>query len=261
MNYAEVLARSTNSEDALTERVFGLLRYLPATEVVSRLMAYARWKLGPPAGTFDDVRSMSVHFWPRSKGHGIPDVLLLFESAGRGWAVIVECKYGAGKSQWGEALAEEEALVTAEGEERADQLARYWRALRSGALEACPESALVPEASTAVLYLTDDLAPPADEIRESAHAAPTMRLGWLSWGDVLRIALECCAVESIGPSAAVAHDLAEYLAQLGVVSFSGFSRECLLERLRPHEGRFPVQPLWGSAVFGEPPNPNVTWHF
>jgi hypothetical protein len=211
------------AEDLLTSTVFGLLRYLPFEVGVLRVLssampvamlngalhvehdddAAARW-LG-----LTSVSSCQLSFWPSFGPHGEPDLLVtLFDRAGRPThLLVIEAKLYSPKS--GEAGDDDAGL--AQDVPDPDQLVKYWQGLRGSRLA----DADVPRT---LLYLTSHPAAPSEELAATLARAPSMRLGWLSWRDVWRVAANVAR----GPDRPLAAtDLARLLAHRGFSYFDG----------------------------------------
>jgi hypothetical protein len=235
------IRRKLGDEDRLTSLAFGLLSYLPiAVGLVPLLKAAKRIRaqqaditVRPDTEWFDTlgVTSVSTEFWPRFDRYGEPDILLEVHDKSRlRHLVVIEVKLDSPKS--GRAHPDDE--LPKEDAVDPDQIVKYWRGLlaRAGAYAQQPLSTLI--------YLTSHRTPPRREMGDSLRRADNMRLGWLSWNDVWRIAKSAAAVHR------PANDLRRLLEKLGFRSFEGFALEPPLDR--PRSG-FWVKPRW----FDHPP--------
>lgn len=158
------------TEDLLTAALFDALEATTDSTVLGRLLGLAETisggRLELPAWKFYKIK-----LWSQTPA-GEPDVVLdLLQGARPVARVVVEVKFGAGKSGEGE-LEEEPG--------RGDQLARY-------AVAVAKEGA----APVFVIYLTEHACLPNEELevslREIARSpqAPKIKgLAWLSWRDV-----------------------------------------------------------------------------
>ncbi len=191
------LGSCERSEDLLTSTAFGLLRYLPHDYGVIALLRQTRHaylegeKLVVES---DDARNeqwlgiqtavrCEFEFWPWWGPHGQPDLLLsLFDESDRlVHLAAVEVKLDAHK---GGSAGENDSEPV--GDERdADQLAKYWQGL----------NAIFPAVERdrkTVVYLTSHVIPPVDELAGSLGCESDMRLGLLSWRQLLRVMERLC---------------------------------------------------------------------
>lgn len=213
-------------EDVLTSNVFGLLRYLPSSTALLPWILRARpvgeappLQLAPP---LDPV----FWFWPML-GTGEVDVLLSAPTDDGGVDLVaIECKYESGKS--GRAA---DATPQADGASvdlgALDQLAKYSRGLAGGRYPRKVELGR-PVRRRILVYLTDEVVPPEDELRESLGAmdSPDQRKAvyWLSW-DRLHQVLKDLDQGKLAPHERhVVSDLLRLLDRKGMRCFSGFER-------------------------------------
>jgi hypothetical protein len=222
------------TEDPLTSTVWGLLELLP-TRVLGDWLRTARpWgAMREPLELSPDA-AVELRFWPRTRRHGEPDLLLLATADGRVDAVVIEAKYGAGKSQWhGPEALEEEAM-----DPKHDQLVRYWSALFAADFVGV-DAARLRGARRTVVFLTADPSPPRAELDESVRLHPSIRLAWLAWADLDGVLAR--AAPQGRAERRVVEALRALLAHLGLTSFAGFRQPAMaapvddarLWRLRP----------------------------
>ncbi len=203
-------------EDLLTSTVFGLLRYLPPEDGLLPLLRRARF-VTIEGGAVSVVESRdwlgdrpllprAPEFWPRWGRYGEPDLLLVLQDehdvAAR--AILIEAKLYSPKS--GSAGEDDSSVANPEVPDP-DQLVRYWQGL----------STRYAGVERTIIYLTSHGVPPAAELVESLRREPSMRLAWLSWRDIWRIA------DQAAKNSLAAQDLATLLRHKGLYSFSGFS--------------------------------------
>jgi hypothetical protein len=204
------------SEDQLTSTVVGYLELLADGVFLGWLRNALPISEHAPLD-FSESASLKTVLWPRTKGHGEPDMLVLIDDENKQHALIVEAKYGAGKSQWQSCLEHE----LGEKSSYYDQLARYDHALSTGDFLDVPIAA--PRENHSVVYLTSDAAPPLDELRESLRHGPGCRLYWLSW-HALAEQLQGVAT-SDATQIKVAASLSRLLGILGFGAFTGFGEK------------------------------------
>lgn len=207
-------------EDHLTLVVFSLFSYLRPDNGILAWVRRAR-PFSPGAGSLEfgaDVR-VSLELWPGTSDHGIPDIVMVCRSAGKTQAFVIEAKYGAGKSQWGEDSAEQQKA----NEDNRDQLARYWNAMRKDAFSWVADWPRgLPAQSQSVVYLTPDFLMPRAELLASQQKAPEMRLYWLSWRDAWSVVEEYA--EPNETEGLVLRDLKNLFERLDMAEFRRFSQ-------------------------------------
>lgn len=230
MIQAELHRKFTSNEDQFVSTVLGLLSYLVPAHGVLRLISRARplgrEGLGRLAAEMDIPTNADVQvlYWPRTRHHGVPDALVVVRSGGTiVRLVVIEAKLGSGKSQWSEDSDDDDsndAALEPSAAELADQLARYWQALKGGAFEGIER---LPAEQCAVIYLTHHALMPIDDLRETCSRAADVRLAWLSWHDVWRMATELASAVDLGRTErAITSDLCAFLAYRGFAAFHGF---------------------------------------
>lgn len=200
------------SEDQLTSTVWGLLELLPSHVTLDWIACARPWGAMSESLRFDPHARTELFYWPPTRAHGEPDLLLLVEDGERVDAVLVEAKHGAGKSQW-DALEEELAP------RKHDQLVRYWSALREQDFAGI-DRARLGRARCTVVYLTPHVGPPRAELDESVHIDPSIRLAWLSWRDLHSVLAAANPSERTEERAIGA--LRALLSHLGLSTFAGF---------------------------------------
>jgi hypothetical protein len=226
------------SENLLTSTAFGLLRYLPHDRgVIALLQRTRRASLlegGQLAVEADDARNehwlglnnavrCEFQFWPSLGKYGQPDLVLsLFDEHDICVCLAaVEVKFDSIKGSSGKKHGRE---IVADGPDD-DQLAKYWQGIASSRPEVAWDR-------KAVIYLTSQVVPPTDELAGTLGRNSEMRLGWLSWREVSRIAESLC---KSCPGLLPAADLARLLEYHGFQDFKGFHGEPFA---RPRPGRF-----------------------
>jgi hypothetical protein len=247
------------AEDLLTSSVFQLLRYLPPEQGLLPLLLAAR-TVRQPWVAFGAVDAVDVELWPSFGSAGQPDVLLhLFSERRQTHAILIEAKLYAGKSgrsapddSGGNGnthehdLADHGPAVSAvthrELVHERDQLVKYWQELQ--------RRYIASEIATAIVYLTAHLTPPLADLDESFALDGTMKLGWLSWYDICRIAAD---ISHRSPKDLPAKDLAELLHHRGFGTFRGF-RDGLRPAL-PASPRFFWTALWFACASDWRPSP------
>lgn len=241
------------AEDVLTSTVFGLLRYLPLDAWLAPLLARVRtgpeFAVDPGWLNVTDVSRCDMRLWQRRSPFGEPDVMMrLFDAQGRlRHLLIIEVKLyspKSGSADWAEP-ADAEQNEGDEGSEiegiDQDQLARYWlyanNELDRLRTSHPTDNAEAPTAS--LVYLTAHVTAPAEEMEVSEAAAVRLqaadqpiRLAWLSWFDVWRVAYE---ISKRGQGPLAAHDIERLLTHKGFRQFVGF------------EGAEAPQPAWFRA--------------
>ena len=206
------------AEDLLTSTVFGLLRYIDWACGVGAIVQRARVASlcggaailrSDPGWLGVEAVSGRVMLWPPAGPFGQPDVFVtLLDRHGAATAeVIFEVKLFSGKSSV--AGADVDVATTRPADVDPDQLVRYWQWLAS-------RSKASTSVIKALVYLTAHAIPPLDDLSESLHRAPAMRLAWLSWRDVWMVAQAC-------RDSLPAEDLTRLLAHRGLSWFDGFA--------------------------------------
>lgn len=188
------------TEDVLTAALFDALVETSESKILRHLLAQAeklsRGRLELPAW-----EHFTIQLWKQTDA-GEPDVLIeLLQGAHPVARVVVEVKFGAGKSGEGE-LEDEPG--------RGDQLARY-----------AVEEAKAGPAPVFVVYLTEHACMPSEEleisqrvIAESSQAERIKGLAWLSWRDVE-------GVLSAGPPGSPLGRVAQVLQRVDMFRFGG----------------------------------------
>jgi hypothetical protein len=216
------------SEDLLTSTAFGLLRYLPHDRGIIAFLRQTRrvrlLKGDELVVDAEDARNdqwLGMHaavrcelkFWPWLGQYGQPDLLLRLLN-GCGECVhlaVVEVKLDANKS----GSAEQNDGECTGDQRDDDQLVKYAQGI----------DARYPEVASdrkTVIYLTSHVIPPVDELAATIRRKPEMRLGWVSWRQLSRVAesLRESSKESLP-----AEDLARLLAYHGFQDFRGMRSE------------------------------------
>ncbi|MFH1941896.1 MAG: hypothetical protein ABIL68_07300 [bacterium] len=104
-----------NSEDILTSNVFGLIKYLPASEGMFQILKEAKDYSTDRNSFLNNVKAQGIDlseyddvdylFWESSPKFGEPDLILIFKSrkeALKDLMLCIEIKYLSGKSREGE---------------------------------------------------------------------------------------------------------------------------------------------------------------
>lgn len=207
----------TTTEDVLTSCVVGLLAESPREHGLLAWLERARpyAALAAPL-RFGPDATFQVVYWPQTTEHGEPDVLVEVLDGRRTHAILIEAKYGAPKSDW---------VDLEDGDQRRDQLARYWSALRRGDL-ACMGVERLGRCEQTVIYVTAHGSPPMSELSGSIEAArdPSLRLAWLSWRDAWSVA---AAGMHAGRAAFAGRSLCALLEHLGLTQFRGVADRIL----------------------------------
>lgn len=222
-------------EDLLTSTAFGLLRYLPLDRGLGALLRRARVVSVAEDGIACEPvndwlrleRPMRLEFWPRFAHGKEPDLRLTFDATSSADAevVLIEVKLYSGKSSV--SGDDDDLEIVDDPDETApvfdsDQLVGYLQRQKAEMLSGGRAS---------IVYLTAHRVPPRDELQASLR--PGMRLAWLSWTDVWRVAQ--AAREEYLPAA----DLADLLRHKGLSEFCGFaSGDAEVAFGTPAEGRF-----------------------
>jgi hypothetical protein len=197
-------------EDLLTSSVFGLMKYVPLNSVLLPFLGLAYDPLS--SGSLREWLTEIVgvedwRFWPYLTSQGCnpcePDVdILLKRSDGSETWILIEAKYGSGKSSFAR-KADMPPM---------DQLAREFDNLRVMAEER-------NVSQYAVIYLTADYVCPKEAIEESSreykskrHSCP--RLYWLSW----RLLFDILEEQNLMKSPII-QDLREIILRLDLTMF------------------------------------------
>lgn len=204
-------------EDALTASLSDLLTDLGECAVIRDLLGDARMvkadgsvdrQANPEIPMFDGFQAS---LWPSWKT-GEPDLYLELKWGARTVAgVVVEAKYGAGKS--GTDLPDDPTLL--------DQLGRYAMGL---------DHLLPADASRLVVYLTASPIPPVDELAASVSAIgsktqmdPTRVLSWIAWQSIdARLRSLCGRLQANSIEARRIGRVCALLATAGLRTFSGW---------------------------------------
>lgn len=208
-----------NAEDILTSNVFGLLRYLPAEQVLLPFLSQARaldrsyplaWLCDRSTGI--DLSPKDYDFWPFWNEPGSiyacePDLVIrLRAGVGRKAIILIECKYRSGKSP----------VPSEIGVPPKDQLAREWDNLIRVAKR--------EEAEPFLIYLTRNTEKPESEIQESIRHYRQERgsdqhpvMLWLTWQTLDQVLCR-------SPTDSVVLDLLAMLNRMRLVFFHGVRR-------------------------------------
>lgn len=182
--HGKLTPKQENMEDILTSNVFGTLQYVPPEIGLFPFLAHAKTLQGehPLKHLTGGAECVEYHFWPRWR-HCQPDVELAIHSGdGRSYLVGIEAKYWSGKSSTAvqiEGQTEEGRL-----QECKDQLIREWNDLVM--------EALARKCTPVLVYLTEHVSIPTEEIQESIHefeqksplGARRPVICWLSWREL-----------------------------------------------------------------------------
>lgn len=215
-----VNGRTSIIEDHLTLVVFSLFSYLSPGKGILEWIRRAR-PFSPGVGPleFGADAQVSLELWPGTKEHGIPDIVMSCRAGEQTQALVIEAKYGAGKSQWGD---DPDARGVG-GDDNSDQLARYWHAMRRDAFSWVADWPRgLPVESQNVIYLTPDFLPPREELHESQNKAADMRLYWLSWRDAWAVVEDYPAPNET--EKVILKNLKELFEGLGLAEFRRFSQ-------------------------------------
>lgn len=214
------VAAAQDDENYLTSAVFGHLRYIPPKDFWGRLLSLAHGLAErQPRNSLDDFirqtghgvseyESLKVHFWPKHRRRGEPDLLLSFEGPGlRPMTLVIEVKLWAGKGGGGE-----------------DQLVRYLQILDE--LEEFPGLDLPDDSLGALLYLTphESLTEVLESLKLSRNPSKDRaRIFRLQWQDFIRA---CDETLQTGEAQIdlILGDVREFLRRRGLEYFTGFRK-------------------------------------
>lgn len=205
------VAALDDKEDHLTSLVLGVLAWLPPSLGIAPLLRLAVDVERENLGWGRDVESFSVDLWPWWDLHAEiagaePDAVVEVVEAGARHLYVVESKWRSGKSGTGD----HDQLMR----QHANGLAEA--AMRHGVLRG-------------VLYVTTDLAFPADDLAAS-HAAVRAQVGlasavfgWVSWRDAVEILERAAAVVAATQPVLgrLAADAAAYMRRNGLGRYRG----------------------------------------
>jgi len=182
--HGKLTTKQENMEDILTSNVFGALQHVPPEIGLFPFLSRSKTLQGerPLKDLNGRGECVEYHFWPRWR-HCEPDVELVIDR-GNGWSYLVgiEAKYWSGKSSTAvqiEGQTEEGRL-----QECKDQLIREWNDLVM--------EALARKCTPVLVYLTEHVSIPTEEIQESIHefeqksplGARRPVICWLSWREL-----------------------------------------------------------------------------
>lgn len=226
------------TEDMLTSDVFGALELLGDTWLREWLKDSVGFSLRGPSGRLESSlpppgTAPLLVFWPNlaSPKPGVPscepDVLVFWGDL----ALIIEVKYGAGKS--GSGIKEAESSTGERSPLLVDQLGRQWcagQALTHGKLL---RSGWPRPRKAEVLFVTQDFAAPLEDIQESLESARGMvpagqsgdlRFYWTSCRKLFDV-IEAARLKNLPRHESVLLSrLFALLQYKGLVGFKGFPK-------------------------------------
>lgn len=225
--------RDAVDEDMLTSTVFGVLKHLPASEVLIPLLGHARDEGGQPGGSLHDALTHAaasagsaltdytradVLFWPEHEDQGEPDLLVVVsgqDAKAKPLLMLVEVKLWSGKSRT---------------RNRDDQLCRYLTALHD--LRFTDRPLIRDAVPVGMVYLTA-LDPTADleGSRSAWRGTRPFRCYQLAWQEVTEVLAER-APTLAEPFNAMALELVGFLRAMTLKTFKGYT-PLLLEDVAP----------------------------
>lgn len=207
-------------EDALTGMLADILDWFDADVLLRKLLGDAEhWDPSggerPRGVALPAWTRYSVETWP-SWSHGEPDMVVrLWSESDQVNTVVIEAKFGAGKSNQDlDSNDVSDSRNALDARTARDQLAKYYldaRAMGAGDVR--------------VVYLTEHALPPHDELKKSLdeirkYEPAASPLYWLGWRDV-EGALEDSTEWTNMALAKAASSMGKVLRRLGLFRFSG----------------------------------------
>ncbi len=233
--HGKLSSEQENMEDVLTSNVFGLLRYVPASDGLFPLLARAEAVNGsrPLACLQDDEGGLAVgaadfDFWPFYDEPDCkpcePDVVIHVRNPhGRGLLILIEAKHLSGKSS-----------EATEGDKHPnDQLAREWDNL--------VRVAEGKHADPFLIYLTASFGVPVSEIDASVAEYRSKRKDDVRPPAILALSWRHIPETFRRSENVILRDLCEMAERFGFRYFHGFHVSAQLERWSWRFNPFPAR--------------------